>query len=184
MIVIKRAAAKDARDIAQVHVESWQTTYAGIVPQRYLDGLSAWERAEYWRDILSRTDEVFVAEQEGRVVGFAIGGPSRDGVQGCDAELYAIYLLAEVQRMRIGTDLLRELARSLYESKFSSMDVWVLEANPAKHFYEWMGAHPAATKEIQIGGTTLMEQAYVWPDLSALAGLEVPAGVTAGFARH
>ena len=169
MILIRRAEAGDARAIAHVHVESWRSTYRGIVPQNYLDNLSEWERAERWGEMLQRDDEVFVAERDGQVAGFAMGGPSRDGVEGCDAELYAIYLLKDAQRAHLGADLLRELARSLSESGFKSMDVWVLAENPSKAFYERMGAHSAGTKEIEIGGAVLVEQAYVWPDLTALA---------------
>lgn len=171
MILIRRADANDARAIAHVHVESWQTTYAGIVPDSYLKTLDEWQRAELWRDLLNRNDEVFVAERDGLVVGFALGGVSRNRVEDCDAELYAIYLLKEVQGLRIGTDLLRELARSLSECGFRSMDVWVLEANPSKQFYIRSGAHYAGAKEIEIGGAMLMEEAYVWPDLKALAAL-------------
>jgi ribosomal protein S18 acetylase RimI-like enzyme len=171
MILIRRADANDARAIAHVHVESWRTTYAGIVPDAYLKTLDEWHRAEHWRELLSREDEVFVAERDGQVIGFVTGGMSRDRVEDCDAELYAIYLLKDAQRLRIGTDLLRELARSLSECGFRSMDVWVLEANPSKQFYARTGAHYAATKEIEIGGAALMEEAYVWPDLRALAAM-------------
>jgi ribosomal protein S18 acetylase RimI-like enzyme len=114
--------------------------------------------------------EVLVAERAGDVVGFAIGGSSRDNVAGCDAELYAIYLLAEAQRARIGTDLLRELARALLQHGFRSMDVWVLAKNSAKAFYERMGAQYAGSKEIDIGGAILAEQAYIWPELNAFCG--------------
>lgn len=175
MIVIRRATAADARALAHVHVESWRTTYTGIVPQSYLDGLDEWQRAEMWQDMLQRDDEVFVAERNGQVVGFAMGGASRSRVEGCDAELFAIYLLMEAQKSRIGGDLLRELARSLCACGFKSMDVWVLEANPAKRFYERMGAHYADSKEIEIGGATLIELAYVWPDLRLLAAETVSA---------
>ena len=177
MILIRRASPEDAAGIARVHVESWRSTYAGIVPQAYLDGLSEWQRAERWREALRRDDEVFVAEQDGQTVGFVMGGPSRDGVEDCDAELYAIYILAEVQKAGVGTDLLHELARSLCESGFASMDVWVLDANPAKRFYERMGAHRAGAKEIEIGGATLLKRAYVWPDLKALAARSLCAEV-------
>lgn len=172
MILIRRATAGDARGIAHVHVESWRSTYAGIVPQSYLDHLDEWQYAERWQEMLNRDDEVFVAERDGHVVGFAMGGISRTSVQGCDAELFAIYLLKEAQKARIGTDLVRELARSLSASGFKSMDVWVLEANPSKYFYERMGAVYAAAKEIEIGGALLTEHAYVWPDLKLLGAVE------------
>jgi ribosomal protein S18 acetylase RimI-like enzyme len=169
MILIRRADANDARAIAHVHVESWRTSYAGIVPDTYLQSLDEWQRAEHWRELLNRDDEVFVAERDGLVVGFAMGGVSRNRIEACDAELYAIYLLKDAQRLGVGTDLLRELARSLSESGFKSMDVWVLEANASKQFYVRTGAHYAASKDTEIGGAPLIEEAYVWLDLGALA---------------
>jgi ribosomal protein S18 acetylase RimI-like enzyme len=170
MILIRKAEPKDAAGIARVHVESWRSTYQGIVPDAYLDCLDEAERAEHWRDLLEHGMLVLLAERAGVVIGFATGGKSRDGVANCDAELYAIYLLEEAQRARIGRDLLHELARMLREQGFRSMEVWVLARNPAKGFYERMGAEYAGSKEIDIGGSTLAEQAYVWRDLGALAG--------------
>jgi ribosomal protein S18 acetylase RimI-like enzyme len=171
MIVIRKATPNDALGIAHVHVESWRTTYAGIVPDAYLNGLDEWKRAQQWREMLIRNDEVLIAERDGEVVGFITGGPSRDNVEDCDAELYAIYLLKEAQRSGIGIDLLRELARSLTQLGFMSMDVWVLETNSAKGFYARMGAHYATSKKIEIGGAKLMEEAFVWPDLRTVASL-------------
>src|SRR3989442_5790865 len=37
---IRPAVVEDAPAIAQVHVESWKTTYKGIFPESLLDGLS------------------------------------------------------------------------------------------------------------------------------------------------
>ena len=174
MIVIRRATWDDAGAIAHVHVESWRTTYAGIVPGSYLESLDEAQRATHWLELLKSEYDIFVAERDGLLVGFAASGASRDKVQGCDAELYAIYLLEEAQRSKIGTDLLRELARALVTRGFTSMNVWVLARNPSKEFYARTGAHYAATKEIEIGGAVLMEQAYVWPDLSAVANIHGP----------
>ena len=38
---IRVAKASDAAAIARVHIDSWRTTYVGIVPQDYLDAYSA-----------------------------------------------------------------------------------------------------------------------------------------------
>jgi ribosomal protein S18 acetylase RimI-like enzyme len=172
MILIRRAEPNDAAGIAHVHVQSWRSTYRGIVPDSYLDELNEAERAEHWLDLLDGGMEVYVAERAGEVIGFATGGKSRDSVANCDAELYAIYLLEEDRRTRIGSDLLRELARALSRRGFHGMEVWVLARNPAKGFYERMGAEYAGTKEIEIGGATLVEQAYVWPDLGVLCSAQ------------
>jgi ribosomal protein S18 acetylase RimI-like enzyme len=170
MILIRKAEPDDAAGIARVHIDSWRSTYQGIVPDSYLDALNEAERAAHWRDLLEHGMLALVAERSGSVLGFATGGKSRDNTAGCDAELYAIYLLEEAQGTKIGRDLLRELARSLSQGGFRSMEVWVLAKNPAKGFYERMGAEYAGSKDIEIGGSTLAEQAYVWPDLSALSG--------------
>lgn len=37
---IRKAVASDAKGIAKVHVYSWRTTYANIVPDEYLTNLS------------------------------------------------------------------------------------------------------------------------------------------------
>lgn len=169
MVLIRKAEAGDAAGIAHVQVESWRSTYPGLVPEAFLADMSEAQQTARWRLLLNDDVVSLVAEREGHIVGFAVGGASRDRVEGCDAELYAIYLLAVEQGLRIGTELLREMARGLSERGFKSLDVWVLERNPAKRFYERRGGRLAAAKEIEIGGAKLTEHAYVWPDLKRLA---------------
>jgi len=171
MVLIRKAEPADAAGIAHVQVQSWRTTYAGIVPEAFLANMSENEQTARWQMMLTDENVVLVAERERRIVGFTIAGPSRDRAQGCDAELYAIYLHAVDQKLRIGTELLRETARALMERGFTSMDVWVLAANPSKNFYLRRGAHYAGAKEIEIGDTRLVEEGFVWPDLKALASL-------------
>jgi hypothetical protein len=80
---IREAGITDAATIARVHVDSWRTTYVGIVPIDYLAGLSYEQREEKWRRILSMPaglECVYVAEDAtGNVIGFACGGPERSG---------------------------------------------------------------------------------------------------------
>jgi L-amino acid N-acyltransferase YncA len=171
MAVVRLANPKDASAIAHVHVASWRTTYAGIVPDEYLKSLNEAERVLLWQDWLTRDIEVYVAERDGEVVGFAAAGPIREPLEDCDAELYAIYLLDRTQRHGLGTALLQTLAEALRAKGFRSMAVWVLERNPARHFYERSGAVRTAAKQIEIGGLLLEEIALKWPDLAMLASL-------------
>ena len=76
-IAIRAARMEDAGAIAHVHVESWRTTYTGIVPDAYLAGLDETLRTQLWREWLAGETLVFVAEWNGRVVGFANGGKNR-----------------------------------------------------------------------------------------------------------
>jgi hypothetical protein len=45
---VRKANVRDASAIAHVHLQSWQTTYAGIVPDEYLASLNEVERVQLW----------------------------------------------------------------------------------------------------------------------------------------
>ena len=162
---IRLAETRDAAAIAHVHVQSWVTTYKGIVPEQYLASLNETERVPLWQEWLTRDISVFVSEVEGRIVGFAGGGPIREPLATYDAELYTIYLLQEVQGRGIGKDLLSAVAEALVAKDHTSMVVWVLEQNPAVRFYEKTGAEHLTSKQVEIGGISLTELALGWPDL-------------------
>ena len=168
MFSIRAAVEVDAGAIAHVHVESWRTTYTGILPDAYLADLDEKLRAQLWREWLCADISVFVAEVSGAVVGFAAAGRIRDAVQSCDAELYTIYLLREAQRKGIGTALLRAAAAALIQKEFRCLALWVLERNPSRAFYEKCAARLATSRIIDIGGTKQMEVAYYWPELKYL----------------
>jgi len=91
---IRPARIEDAGAIAFVQVESWKSTYAGIVPDEYLASLSVESRTGAWKELFDAgTNLMFVAEDTTAIFGFVSGGKLRDPIEGYDAELYAIYLL-------------------------------------------------------------------------------------------
>jgi ribosomal protein S18 acetylase RimI-like enzyme len=166
---IRKATLGDADSIARVHVESWNTTYSGIVSQSYLDSLSVDARAQNWRLHLAVPDPlILVAENASGVFGFACGGKQRDPSLAFDGELYAIYLLRASQRQGIGRALTRAIVHELHGRNFRSMIVWVLEQNPAVSFYKALGGIHVGEKPIEIGGARLTEVAFGWPSLATL----------------
>ena len=50
---ISQAAFEDAAAVARVHVDSWLTTYAHILPNEFLAGLSYEQRTNSWASALS-----------------------------------------------------------------------------------------------------------------------------------
>jgi GNAT superfamily N-acetyltransferase len=163
---IRRADAADAQAIARVHVNSWRSTYAGIVSDAFLAALNIDDRAEMWRKMLATQDELmFVAEEEACIFGFACGGRLREALDSYDAEIYAIYLLRESQGWGAGRGLFQALVASLHEARYAGMALWVLKDNPATRFYEHLGGKQIAVKQINIGGANLEEVAYGWPKL-------------------
>jgi GNAT superfamily N-acetyltransferase len=171
-VKIREAVVADAAGIARVHVDSWRSTYAGLLPAGFLAGLSYTGREEVWRRTLANPLAqtcVYVAESAGgQIAGFANGGAERTGQTGYDGELYAIYLLANFQRRGLGSRLVRAVAARLAAFGCASLLVWVLATNPARTFYERIGGRYVSEQEIEIGGERVREVAYGWPDLGGL----------------
>lgn len=161
-IAIRRAVPGDAVAIAEVHVASWRTTYRGIVDQAYIDALSVAERADAWTQYLSadvpNAPDILVAlDADGRTVGFISGGLIREPVAGFDAELHAIYLLEPFQHAGVGRRLVREWATFTLARGLRAAVVCVLAANPARLFYERLGAERLRDAQHVIGGTSYPE---------------------------
>ncbi|MBE3574456.1 MAG: GNAT family N-acetyltransferase [Firmicutes bacterium] len=179
-MIIRSATLSDAPGMARVHVDSWRTTYAGIVADEFLARLSYARSEEMFRRFLAPGSPegagqcTFVATardgqpEVGQIVGFAHGGPARTEIPGYSGELYAIYILREFQRRGIGRRLVRAVAESLARSGRDSMYVWVLAANPSRRFYEALGGRLLRSQQIQIGAQSLEEVAYGWQDIQAL----------------
>ena len=181
---IRTAEPRDAGSLARVHVDSWRSTYAGILPDEFLAGLSYGDRESFWDQILRTarpTVSNFLVETgSGDVVGLASGGPERTGDETYRGELYLVYLLEEHQRRGLGRRLVAAVARRLVEDGFGSMLLWVARDNhPACRFYEALGGEPVGSRTIDIAGTGVAEVAYGWQDVADLVTDQVggqPAG--------
>lgn len=158
---IRKAILNDVPGIAQVHVDSWRSTYRGIVPDDVLDHLSYEEKRKLWTPLIqSGQSRIAVAETPaGKIVGFASGGPIRNRLSSYQEELYAIYILPDYQQQGIGQRLVREVS----PPEQASFLVWVLADNPACRFYERLGGKQIGTETITIGGIPLEAVAYGIP---------------------
>ncbi len=174
-VIVRDATSADAPAIARVHIDSWRSTYRGIVPDEYLAGLSYRERESAWVGRLTTPTKgvctVVAQDERGTIEGFANGGPERgdNGVHGIYAgELYAVYLADERRGKGIGRACVRAVVDRLASQGLTSLLVWVLADNPARGFYEALDGRYVCTRQIAIGGISLDECAYGWADTTAL----------------
>jgi GNAT superfamily N-acetyltransferase len=168
--MLRAAGPGDANAIARVVVESWRATYPGMIPQDFLDRMDAAELSQRWSRRLSDPlvgELTFVIEEAGRVVGFASGGPDRDGGWGGRGELYAIYLVPEAQGRGWGRALVIAVAEGLLARGITSMVVWALRANHrARGFYERLGGTYLRERLLDFGaGFDVVEVGYGWEDV-------------------
>jgi ribosomal protein S18 acetylase RimI-like enzyme len=167
-MTVRLARPTDARAIARLDVETWRTTYAGVLSPNYLVGLSERRREIGWRMAIMREPrDVRVAiDVTGTVVGFGSCGPSR-GERHFPGEVFTLYVGPDRQNQGIGRRLLIALFRRLVTSGLDAAIVWVLRENPARFFYERVGGRLVSHKPIPVGGSRVEALAYGWPDLPA-----------------
>ncbi|KZE73327.1 GCN5 family acetyltransferase [Paenibacillus elgii] len=162
---IRLASVRDIEGIARVHVESWKSTYNGIISESFLSNLTVEKRTKNWKVIFDNLTEdgvIYVVEDLGSIRGFVHGGKSREPDFEYDAELYAIYLLKEVQGNGYGKLLFERFIEALKQRNYRSFMLWVLEDNPSVEFYKKQGGQYLGKKEIQIGEDKLTEIALGW----------------------
>jgi GNAT superfamily N-acetyltransferase len=166
-LLIRRAAAPDARAIAEIGVRGWQAAYRGILPDGFLSGMSVAAREVAWQSVLESDAAggapAWVAERDGRAIGFVASGPPRDeDVPLPAAEVYAIYVLPEAWRGGAGTALLAVSMDHWAAHGATSLVLWVLEDNSrGRAFYEARGWLPDGHRqEIDFGGFTATEIRY------------------------
>jgi L-amino acid N-acyltransferase YncA len=167
---IRHAEVKDASQIAKVQVRSWQASYKGLVDSNYLSEMSIDERTIRWKEWLSQgpSHTVFVLEDGHKgICGFISGGRIRSD-HPYDSEIYAFYLLKEVQRKGYGTKLIKRFSQQLVKQGKKSMIVWVLKDNPAKKAYISLGGKKIDEELITIGNQQLFEECYAWRDMSLI----------------
>ena len=171
---IREAKLEDAVAIALVHVDSWRTTYSGLLPNEYIEKRSYEKRHNNWKKRLSHNTKaqtnyfIYVAENSfGEIVGFIDGGLVR-GDSTYQGEIYALYILEAYQRKDIGKSLIKAIALRLSQSGLTSMMVWVLAGNPAVQFYQALDGQKVEQKQIKIRGIESTKIAYGWNDIQVL----------------
>jgi GNAT superfamily N-acetyltransferase len=178
-ISIRRASPGDAPAIARVRVDSWRSTYRGMIPDAYLDGMQVEASTALWDRVLTAGPNatcVFVAAHGSDVVGFGAGNRLAAPKHGFDAELAAIYLRREFQRAGLGRRLVGAVAEAQRASGATGLITWVIAGNKAaRTFYEGLAGELIVEQPFQWDGLDLVEAAYGWRDLSALVAACAPA---------
>lgn len=169
-VSFREATVADCVAVAEVHVRSWRESFAGIVPQSFLDGMSVEKRAAAFAEgFAAESYMMYVAEAAGRgVVGFADFGEPRENIDAYEGELYAIYLLPEFQRKGVGERLFKLGVEFLVGGGKGSAYLLALEVSPYRRFYEKMGGRVVGRKQVEIGGVAYDELVYGWRSLSRL----------------
>ncbi|MFD5467648.1 GNAT family N-acetyltransferase [Kitasatospora sp. NPDC127059] len=168
-ITIRHGGAQDAVRVAELHTESWCTSYRGIVPDEAIgDGLAA-QRRELWELRLTvdygtpeNTPVLLIAERAGEPAGFVYLVPQPDGGVLVDN----LHVRPGLTGGGIGRELLAAARAEVAERHpGAGLYLEVLRANTrAVAFYEREGGVRIRAQEgVFPGGHLLPEYVYAWP---------------------
>ena len=148
MIIIKKMETDaEIKGKAYVHYKSWHEAYSELIDHDYLKNVTM-EKCEMiaykW------PDNIFVAKDEEKVIGFIGYGKYRDEQLPDTGEIFAVYVLKEYYGKGVGQALMREALKKL---PYSQIALWVLKGNVrAIRFYEKCGFRfDGCEQEIRLG---------------------------------
>lgn len=134
-IFIRKTMPDDAADIHQIHVAAYKTSYRGYLPDDVLDALQIDEEKIERTKIYVTQIESYVAVYQQRVIGFAhLAFPQNDV-----AEIQALYVHPQFQRLGAGRALVEFVCASYKARGFSKCEVWTLKKGPSLPFYHKLG---------------------------------------------
>ncbi|ASS96727.1 GNAT family N-acetyltransferase [Peribacillus simplex] len=164
---IRKAMEEDVNGIANVHINSWKTTYKGILPDQYLFSLNPEAKKKNWlRNLKMLHNATYVAENDnGEIIGFAAGGPEQTNDSHIQGEVYAIYFLKEYQRQGFGRKMIKAVIHELMKMEHKNLIIWALKDNPSCGFYRALGGQVIAEKTVKMAGIELIEVGFGWEDI-------------------
>lgn len=171
-VTLRTATPADATAIAQLHADSWQRTYRGMMSDSYLDGECLDDRMRVWR-------ERFAAPAANQIVVVAPGAAQIDGFVCAYVDddprwgslIDNLHVRHTARKRGIGRLLMREAAARCEERRpGGSLYLYVLQANvEAQHFYDRLGGINAETLDVEShDGGVARSFRYAWPSASTL----------------
>ena len=161
-IQVRPATAGDAKTIAEIHVDTWQAAYAGLVPDDYLKGMSVDKKVALWLDAIKFAEpQVVVALDGNAVVGFAGYDRSRDPkTKSTTGEIWAMYVASDYWGEGAGLALWDACREGLLEEGCTEVTLWAFLRNErALRFYDLAGfkREMATAKTAQFGSGKVEE---------------------------
>ena len=139
---IRRAESGDTVSLGALHSAVWTELYSDVLPPATLASLDRATMAELWGRFITRGDDYvqFVAEVDGKIVGFAGVGPGREPGYELGRELYFIVVSPLHRRGGIGKALLKQ----------ADVDyLWIAEHNRAAQvFYRKQKFYPDSVRRV------------------------------------
>ena len=158
---------EDAYGIAYVSAHSWYETYQDIMPQDYLEYRINHidESAVRTLKFLNKTDNYFVAEVDGEIVGICYYNEyNNDNYKGY-GHIGALYLLEKYQDLGIGKQMFKIAIENIIKMGYDKMYLECAVGNKHLGFYEHYFGNIVDTIDYTIGKFSIKADILVFEDL-------------------
>jgi len=140
--LIRPATPKDARALAEIHIEGWWAAYQHIFPAEAFTARTVEKREAEWDEYFAEPQDesrVWVSSFAGTVAGFAYTRAGRDGDIPGGGELKQFYVRPERKGQGIGLPLFRKAVEDM-EARGMHAYLYTLKENlAARAWYEKRG---------------------------------------------
>ena len=171
-VKFRRPRLDEARAFAALHVQCWREAYEGIVPAELMASLTDETRLPLWQAAIPDPQRfVCGAFVDDVPVGLIMAGPAEEKyIEEQGGHLFALYIAASQHRRGIGRALLAMATMDLLARGETTMTLGVLAENqPARAFYEALGAKLVKTVPYRWGNAELPQCIYVLHNLAKIA---------------
>lgn len=153
MITLTQATLSDARDLAQIHCDSWRQAYQSLLPESYIaEQTDVESKTALWQHVVAHPQTVTIIAQDSALapeqnkVGFISYFIEDSG--GDKATITTLYVLPEYQNQGIGGQLINHVIESLKTKSVATVSLWVLNSNQlAIQFYQQHGFVPTGEQQ-------------------------------------
>jgi L-amino acid N-acyltransferase YncA len=168
---IRPAGAEDIPEIGRIVVRSWQHTFGGLVSAEFLDSMSDDHQCRRHERMFAIQEVVYyvAVTNDGNVIGFCSGGPSRRPGYAAQSEIYAIYLMPGFEQRGIGRRLFEHVVSDIAATGRKGLFLTALSANPNRSFYTKLGGIETEAESLQLGNEVCPQIAFVWDVLPKIA---------------
>ncbi|MEV6987449.1 GNAT family N-acetyltransferase [Sphaerisporangium sp. NPDC051017] len=150
----------DVDAVSAIRVRGWQSAYAGIIPETYLNEMTiaadANRRRAWFTSSRGQVMDVVAVDAHESAVGWVSFGPYRGETDAPNpGEVYALYVDPKSIGQGIGRALLNAAHNHTVSQGFSTMQLWVLRDNlRARVFYAAADYAPDGAVQTDMYGET------------------------------
>lgn len=163
-MIIRKAKSSDAREVIEINIKTWNTTYKGIIPDYVLKQreMLKEESIKKCEKTVELRDNVLVIEYDNKMVGVVSYGKAKLTDKEDYGEIYSLYVLNEYHGKNIGKSLFLAAREELVKKGYPKLILSCIKANPSNGFYKKMGGKVERVIISNIGGAEIEENVIVF----------------------